>query len=182
MVLGGSCGKIGGYGGYGPIRVTGSGPLLVQVPKWSMWVPTCRHMKGKVVAPCWQICCWHAKILVRAPGRAMRDVAAIMVTSPWITGCIWSERCLHVRKLRFSVHSTVVCTCSRCQVKVFVSHSANHPFFLDRSRIRDAERTIGCTDTFAGSMPRSLIMKQGGWTSDAVDKYNRLSVDQSKAA
>ena len=122
--------KIGGYGGYGPIRVTGSGPLLVQVPKWSMWVPTCRHMKGKVVAPCWQICCWHAKILVRAPGRAMRDVAAIMVTSPWITGCIWSVRCLHVRKLRFSVHSTVVCTCSRCQVKVFVSHSANNPFFF----------------------------------------------------
>ena len=142
LVNGGSCGKIGGYGGYGPIRVTGSGPLLVQVPKWSMWVPTCRHMKGKVVAPCWQICCWHAKILVRAPGRAMRDVAAIMVTSPWITGCIWSVRCLHVRKLRFSVHSTVVCTCSRCQVKVFVSHSANHPFFLDRSRIRDANQMI----------------------------------------
>ena len=76
------------------------------------------------------------------PVAPMRDVAAIMVTPPWITGCIWSVRCLHVRKLRFSVHSTVVCTCSRCQVKVFVSHSANHPFFLDRSRIRDANQMI----------------------------------------
>ena len=48
---------------------------------------------------------------------------------------------------------------------------------VSRIEIRSL-RAAGCTDAFAGSMPRALIMRQGGWTSDAVDLYNRPAVDQ----
>ena len=37
-------------------------------------------------------------------------------------------------------------------------------------------RAGGCTDAFAWGMPRASIMRQGGWTSDTVDIYNRPTV------
>ena len=40
-------------------------------------------------------------------------------------------------------------------------------------------RAGGCTDAFARAMPRASIQRQGGWTSDAVDIYDRPSQDLS---
>ena len=39
-------------------------------------------------------------------------------------------------------------------------------------------RAGGCTDAFAGGMLRAAIMRQGGWSSEAVDIYNRPTTSQ----
>ena len=39
-------------------------------------------------------------------------------------------------------------------------------------------RAGGCTEAFANGMPRTSVMRQGGWTSVAVDIYNRPSLSQ----
>ena len=49
------------------------------------------------------------------------------------------------------------------------------PADVKRIEVRSL-RAGGCTDAHINAMPRSSIMRQGGWRSDTVDTYNRPSI------